>query len=214
MTVSLATVREAVRVMLRDASDVGWSDAQLEQGIAAAIDEYGRQRPRQVLAELTVSGRAIDLSDTAPDGLGSADYDDLVRVVAAEYPVDLYPPSYVRFDRFGSNLTLQTDRELAAETVRLYLELTQTLTSGTSTIPEADAELLQAGAAGHALLQLATESSRSLTLSEREAERVRTLADTYLERFRRRVRDRRIRQGGLYRPAAPFLERDIVSFPE
>jgi hypothetical protein len=159
MTATLSDIRAKVRKDLRDATSADWSDDQIDRGVALAVAEYGRHVPLEKTATATVTGRDVDLSTA----LG-ADYGQLVAVVLAEYPMDRWPREAVLFDKWGSQLTLHVDSALDAEDVRVWYELSHTLTASVSTIPDGDAELIALGAAGYALQQLGAGDVQTIPL--------------------------------------------------
>lgn len=202
MTASLATIRGAVRADVRDASSADWSDAQLERAIALAVAEYGRHVPLEKTATAAaVTGRTIDLATA----LG-ADYGQLVAVTLAEYPIDRWPREAVLFERWGAQLTLHVDSELAAEDVRVWYELSHTLTAVVSTIPDGDADVVALGGAGYALQQLGGGDVQTISLHGDAPGTLDKLGYYRLQGFREALqrlaaRRRGMRVSSLYRAA-------------
>ncbi len=213
MTVTLATVRTAVKSDLRETGAGDWSDAQVDAAIALAVAEYGRSAPLQKTVDY--GGMSNTRTLTISDAIGATDYGLLVNVDGVEYPVDQWPPIETKATRWGDQLTIHS-AELISDTVRLYYTTAHTLDSVTSTIPEKDAEILELGAAGYALQQLATGDVNTLALNSRATIDARSLAADKLRVFReglRRLR-RRVRSGRMYRAEPAEPGRDVVSFPE
>jgi hypothetical protein len=217
MTFLLTALRDDVEADLRDTGNTTWSTAQVDRAIAQALADYERVAPREMQATLTVSGRTADLSAAAPAGVGSTDWAAFRRVVAAEYPADQWPPSYVRWSLYGATLTLHVDEALSAADVVLSYETTHTLDGSTGTVPDRDRALLAMGAAGYALRQLAAAKTDAINTggpaapAALEAEAARRL-DAFAEGLRRIGARPRTRQ--LYRPVEPYLSQDVVQFPD
>lgn len=216
MTFTLTALRDDVEADLRDDTNLTWSTAQVDRAITAALDEYTRTWPVEKTATLTLTGRSADLSAAAPAGLGSSEWAALVRVLSAEYPVDRYPPEFVRTSLHGSVLYLQTDTELAAASVRLWYTRTHTVDGSGGTVPDRDRALLARGAAGFALDQRATAlAADGLAIVGRDAvANLRELARTRLDEFQHRLAyGRGIRARRLYRAEEQTLHTDIVQPP-
>ena len=201
MTASLATIRAAVREDLRDSTSADWSDDQIDRGVALAVAEYGRFVPLEKTATASVTGRAVDLSTA----LGT-DYGQLVSVELAEYPIDQWPREATLFDKWGSQLTLHVDSELASEDVRIWYLVAHTLTSEASTIPDGDADLVALGGAGYALSQLGAGDVQVIPLHGDAPNTLDKLGYYRLSAFRegceRLARRRRgMRVSSLYRAA-------------
>lgn len=201
MAIAQEDLLAATREALRDTSKTTWTDEQLGAAMNAAVAEYSRQWPvRAGFNEtgVTTAGRHLLVSlldDVTAD-------DD---IAAIEWPIDQWPPSYVRFDQWGDTLTLHADRELAADDVRFWVKRPHTLSGDTWTdLPAADLELLASGSAAFAQLSLATESTNTVTLQPHAAEQLRRLASEGLTAFRNAIRNRTVVQGTAYRPDEPY----------
>ena len=212
MTFLLADLRSDVAADLRDVDGATWSQAQLDRAIAHAVAVYGDAAPREAEVVVNVTGRTVDLAAALPD------FADLVRVVAVEFPVANWPPSYVRFDIVGRTLALHTDVELNGDSVRVIYRIQHTLTDVEGTIPDADRAMLATGAAGFALRQLATEMALSInTGGPRAVEHIRDAAELRIEAFMQQLHrryGRRVRTRQAYRPDEPYLNRDVVQMPD
>lgn len=147
---NLSEMRALVRRDLHDEdpSSYRWSDAELDRHIQRAVRELSLSVPLESTALLTTAG-GRDLSLAGLTGL--------ISVEAVEYPVDLFPPSFVRFSMWGDTLTLLVEPAPASgEGVRVYYNALHTLDATTSTIPGHLEELVAAGAAGYAALEWAS----------------------------------------------------------
>ena len=214
MPASLASIRDIAKVDLREAGSITWTDAQVERAVGVALREYGEASPQRKQVDYAVpaaSGRTF----TPSVALGAVDYDALIEIGSIEYPLDLWPPEYLRFDRWGDKVTVHSDAKIESQTIRIRYALAHTLTLATSTVPTRDAELLALGAAGFALAQVSAGTYASLTTHENDAQRAQALAQTRIDAFR--VGCRRlaavVRVGAMYRPSEPFVGRDIVQGP-
>ena len=212
MTFTLPDLRADIRADLRDASSADWSDAQLDRAAALALNDLSLADPNQVTSAITVTGRTVTLSAAPPAGIGAADAGALIAITAIEYPVDQWPPAYVRWSQFAGVITLHTDAELAAADVKLHYTRTHQLDATSGTVPDPARQPLAIGAAAHALRQLIAERHDTLNVSGNTVDQLASeMADrlaiwiVYLDRFRRRVRQRSI-----YRPDDPHTARDIV----
>ena len=98
---TLETLREDLRLDLKDASDVLWADALLERHIKHAVSDFSMALPIETKAtKATVSAsREVDVSALHPR----------VTIYAVEYPVDQWPQVFAQFGTFGDVLTLLLD---------------------------------------------------------------------------------------------------------
>ena len=131
-----------------DASAYRWTDPVLDRHIQHAVREGSIGSPLQAIASLTTGAGSRDLSLSG--------ISDLLRVEAAEYPMDKYPPVYVRFSVWADALTLLLDAVPSGEeTVRLYYTKMHLLDETTSTLPPSLTELVVMGAGAYAALEWA-----------------------------------------------------------
>lgn len=213
MAFDLDDITADLRVELNDASAARWTDAQLEHATQQATAELSRAEPRQVTAEVTVTGRVVTLTEDAPAGIGAAANSTLLRVTAVEWPVDTFPPSSVQFDHYADTLTLYTPEELAAATVRIYWRALHTITSSATTLKDADRGLLVLGASAHALAVLLAERFDTLNVSNRVSQEIAALAAEKMQQWKAQLRPR-ASTGRLYRPQPPAFSRDVAHFPD
>ena len=96
----LSEMRTRVRRDLHDEDPANqrWTDDELDRHIERVVRELSLAIPLEAKATLTTSEGSRDIS--------LASLSDLVAVEAAEYPGDMYPPSYVPFSLWASTLTL------------------------------------------------------------------------------------------------------------
>lgn len=217
MTFTLDALRDDVLADLQDTANATWSDAQIERACGQALGRFNEVRPQEKSATLTgISGRTVTLSATAPSGLGATDWAAFVRVVAVEYPLSQWPPTYVRFDVAGAVMTMHVDTALVSDTLTVSYETLHTLTAGAGTVPDLHRELLATGAAGYALRQLPAGRSDTLnTGGTKLLDVASSAAETRLQAFEAGLRRLRgVRSGTLYRPEDPLLGRDIVRMPD
>ena len=197
----IVQLRARLRRDLRDEDPAQqrWSDAQLDRHLQRAARELSLAVPLEAVATLTAPGGSRDLSLASLEGL--------VEVEAVEYPLGLFPPSYVPFSLWGGGLTLLGERVPAAgEQVRVYYTRLHTLDAITSTVPAALEDLLLTGAAAYAALEWAGYAANRVNVGGEDVwrryltwgERMLALFQQGLERHSRRssVRARR-----LYAPA-------------
>lgn len=216
MTFTLTALRDDVEADLRDDTNLTWTTAQVDRAIALALELYTRALPQEKTATLTVTGRSADLSAAAPTGLGT-EWPALVRLIGAEYPIDLYPAALIRTSLHGSTLTFHTDSTLTAAPVRVYYTRLHQLDGAGGTVPDRDRALLALGAGGYALAQRAVPlgADALATSGERSVERLRAMAQERIDAFGAQLsRLRGIRTSLAYRPGEQLANADIVSWPE
>lgn len=215
MTFSLSAIRDDIEADLRDSSNLAWSTAEIDRGIAQALGRYAHAAPREVTATLTdISSRTIDLAEATPSGLGD-DYAALICVEGIEYPTGVWPPTWVRFDAFGTAIVLHADSEPVNADVKLYYVANHTLDADDGTIPDRDRELLAIGAAAYCLRQRTVTVAETLNNAANVAPTLASLARDRMDLFEQglaRLR-RRVRQRQRYAPEPPYLNRDTVQGP-
>lgn len=146
----LPTMRTKLRRDLHDedAANYRWSDDELDRHINHAVRELSLAVPLEAKATLTTEGsRQLSLTELA----------DLITIEAVEYPVDNYPPAYVRFSVWADTLTLLTDRAPGAgEKVYVYYGKLHTLDATSSTIPSPLEDMVATGGAAYAAIEWAS----------------------------------------------------------
>jgi len=181
-----------------DATSYRWSDAELDRHIDRALREFSQAVPQKSKATLTTSAsRELSLSTLS----------GLIVIEAVEYPVDKYPPAYVRFSRWGDTLTLLVDGvPTAGESVYIYYGKLHTLDATTSTIPPHLEDLVATGAAGYAAVEWASYATNRVNVGGPATwQHYLTWGQERLAAFRRGLarERRRLRRRQLYRPAEP-----------
>ena len=127
---NLSDMRGRLRQDLHDedATNERWTDAELDRHIERSVREFSLAVPLETKSTLITTADSRDLSIS---GLT-----ELVSIAAVEYPVDQYPPAYVRFSVWESTLTLLVDSEPAAsENVNVYYTKLHTIDISSSTAP-------------------------------------------------------------------------------
>jgi hypothetical protein len=183
---TMAEIRTRVRLRLEEASAAVWSDAELDEGITATLDEYSGRFPREATAALAVNGTNVAM----PNGARS-----VLRVTQENGAV---------VPRRTAPTERTVDERLAWETFAGFIWFTQPLPSQTLTVwhltshavgdvPEADVGLLVLGAVWRALEQRGVqELKRSGPTAgpsfDRQVERARREFERAFDQRARRVR--------------------------
>jgi hypothetical protein len=200
---TLADIRARVRKDLHDedAAAYRWTDAVLDRHIARALAELSLAAPREMKATLTTTAGSRDLSLISLTGR--------VMVEAVEYPISLYPPSFVRFSLWGDALTLLLDAvPSGGEDVWVYYGALHTVDAVSSTLPEALEDVLVTGSAAYAALEWAGYAINRINIGGQEVwrqyltwgeERLAAF-QSHLARLGRRAG---LRVRSLYQPAQP-----------
>jgi hypothetical protein len=159
---TIGDLRDALRIELHDEDDERWQDSVLDRHLLRAARELSFAWPREQKSTLATTGGSHDLSLASLSGL--------VRVLAVEYPVGQYPPSYVQFSHFGDTLTLLVDATPAdAEDVAIYWGGLHTLDTMASTLPIAAEDAVITEAAGYAAIEWASFATNRANVSGPEA---------------------------------------------
>ncbi|MGD0205582.1 MAG: hypothetical protein ABSB57_03980, partial [Dehalococcoidia bacterium] len=176
-----------------------------------AVRELSLAIPLEARATLTTSEGSRDIS--------LASLGDLVAVEAVEYPVDMYPPSYISFSLWASTLTLLVDaRPPGGQSVNIYYGQMHTLDASTSTIPPHLEELVASGAAAYAALEWASFATNRINVGGQDVwrqyltwgqERLAVFSQALAKHSRRNAV--RVRQ--LYTPATSPVDQSTVWQP-
>jgi hypothetical protein len=138
-----------------------WTNAVLDRHIEDAVREFSLAVPLEAKATLTTTAGSRDLSIT---GLT-----DLVAIAAVEYPVDGYPPTYVRFSAWVSTLTMLIDSApAAAESVNVYYTKLHIIDASSSTVPPRFEGVIASGAAARAALEWASFATNRVNVGGQE----------------------------------------------
>ena len=154
---NIAEMRIRLRIDLHDedSSDYRWTDVQLDRHLGRAVRELSGAHPQPDTSTMRTGadGRSVSLASLS----------DLVRVEAVEFPVGENPPSYVDFRHRGTKLDLVAEEPPGAdEPVKVLYGRLHTLDATTSTIPPHLEELVLAGAAGFAAMDLSGHAINSI----------------------------------------------------
>ena len=194
---TLSDIRTRLRLDLGDPGSLRWDDDALDRHIARALSELSLAIPRELTAEVATTPGSRDLSLAALAAL--------VEVEAAEYPVDHFPPVYVRFATWEGTLTLHTATAPDGSDARLYSTAAHVLDDDGSTLPSALEEVLLTGAAAHAALERASGAVEKLNLNRGTPETYAAQARARLTAFHQLLlthgRRNRVRARTLYTPA-------------
>lgn len=196
---TLSDIRTRVRKDLHD-TDAGsyrWSDTQLDRHIEHAIADLDMEAPRELTATLATAEGSRDLSLASLTGM--------VSMEAVEYPLNQYPPSYVRFSRWGDSLTLLVAAEPDGGDAKVYYTATHVLDGSGSTIPPALEDALAMAAAGYAAVELASGSINTVTTGAGVPAEYAKWGQAWLTAWRQLLRQHsrrnRVRSDRMYVPA-------------
>ena len=192
---NLVSMRDQLRLDLRDVAAEKWPDEALERHILRAAAEYTRACPDPQKTALTTTAGSRDVS--------VAGLTDLVRIEAVEYPTGQYPRRFVAWQTWQTTLTLLVDTAPAAvEAVNVYWGRAHTCTTAATSIPVADIDLVLTGAAGFAAREWASYATNRANVDRAAVERYLQLAEESLRHFHgeitRRPRTARLQQRFLY----------------
>ena len=198
---NLSEMRARVRRDLHDEDENNyrWTDDELDRHIDHAVRELSAASPREVVTTLHTTEGSRDLSLSS--------LDDLVQVEAVEYPVDKYPPRYVRFSVWGDTLTILVDRTPGDnEEVKVSYGGLHTLDDQGSTIPQRLEDLVALGTEGYAALEWSSFATNRVNVGGPDTWRqYLTWGQEQLARFRQRLarlsRRASLRPRRLYTPA-------------
>ena len=205
MAANIAAIRSAVRKDLHDEDSAAyvWTDAVLDRHIGRAVTDYSIADPLEVKSTLTTTAasRDVSISTLTP----------LVAVEAVEWPVGEFPPRRVGFAVWSMTLTMDVVAAPAGvENVYVYWLKQHTLDASSSTIPQADDDLIALGAAGYAALDRAVYAINKLNTGGEEVwGRYKTFGDAALNQFRdelwRRGRNNTVRTRRMFSTDAPSV---------
>jgi hypothetical protein len=148
---NLNDMRSKIRKDLHDedSQNYRWTDSELDRHIDHALRELSLSCPLEARTTLSTTAESRDLSLSS--------LSDLVAIEAVEYPVDNYPPSYVRFSTWADTLTLLIDSLPGdSENVYVYYGKLHVLDISSSTLPTRLEDLGALGAAAYAAIEWAS----------------------------------------------------------
>lgn len=194
---TLSDIRTRLRLDLGDTDSLRWDDDALDRHIARALAELSLAIPRELTAVLATTAGSRELSLESLTAL--------VEVEAAEYPIDHFPPVYVRFATWESTLTLHTPTAPDGGDARLYYTAAHVLNDEGSTLPSTLEEVLLTGAAAYATLELASGTVEKLNLNggtpETYAAQARARLTAFHQLLHTHGRKNSVRTRALYTPA-------------
>lgn len=200
---NLTEMRTRVRRDLHDedSSNYRWTDDELDRHIEHAVRELSLSLPLEAKANLTTTAGSRELSLSSLSAL--------VVIEAVEYPVDKYPPVYVRFSVWGDTLTLLIDQVPGGgEEVHVYYGKLHTLDANNSTIPAPVEDLVAIGAAGYAAMEWASFATNRVNVGGDETWRNYLIwgqdrLAAFMRALARHSRRNAVRVRRLYRPYEP-----------
>lgn len=190
---TLAALRERIRQDLRDtdAASYRWTDSELDRHLQHAVRLYSHYHP---IEQRTVLATTSGSRDLALDGLAG-----WLRIVRVEYPLGLYPPSYVPFTVWGELLRLRTDLVPVGDDCAVFWLQAHTVDEESCTVPAAHEDLITTGAAGFAATAWASYATNRVSIDPRAVEHYTAFAEhrlaefhAGLERLTRRLRARQL----------------------
>ena len=148
MANNLDGIRALVRQLLRDEAGLNitneWQDDELDIYINACLADISDASPYEVKEAISLTVNSVEYDVSA--------IEDLIEVVAAEYPADTTPnPDIRNVTRWGDTVTIVTSRRPSGtEDAYLFCEKLHSLTESASTLPPALEKLLVIGIAAKA----------------------------------------------------------------
>jgi hypothetical protein len=186
---NLATLRDHVESLLKDAPNTLWTTAELDDALRRALQRYSALRPRELVTTLTLAAAGREVSLAGVSGL--------LRPLRVWWPYTAsepeYPPAWIRWDILGAaTLFLDVPGEpQAGDVVRLFYATLHTIDgldgAAATTLAPDDEETVVLGAAGYAALARAAYATEAVTLSGETATRWRTWAEARLADFELRI---------------------------
>jgi len=197
---TLADIRSRVRIDLQDTDPANerWGDGQLDRHIERALRDLSAAIPREDTAQLATTPGSRDLPLSSLTGL--------IDIEAVEYPIDAFPPAYVRFSRWDDTLTLLTEEEPTGADARIFYTAAHALDGSSSTLASYLEDILATGAAGYAALEQAIATIDVLsTGGPGTPANFGAMGRAWLTAFQQLLaqhsRSNRVRSQRLYRPA-------------
>ncbi len=193
---NLTEMLTLVRRDLKDgAAPYRWSDDELTRHIDRAVKELSERVPLPAMALLptTADSREVDISSL----------EDRIMVQAVEYPVDEFPIRYQRFSVWGDTLTVITGDAPNGGNCQVYYGMMHTLNALGSTIPLKHEDIVTAGAAGYAAIEMAAYAINRVNIGGKSTPREyrlwgNTRLETFKDRLKRLGRRNRLRPSQLY----------------
>ena len=204
LTIDLSEMITMVRTELRDEAGELWSDEEIARHINRTVRDFSLESPLECEEDIatTAGSREIDISVL----------DEIVMLRAIEYPVGEFPPSYLRFARWGEKLTILGDEVPDGSDCRFYYGKLHILDETDCTVPARYHELIAAGAAGYAAVSRAIYSINRVNVGGKDIASVylgwgRERLDFFRRETKRLGGKNRVRAGQLYLPGRSRLSR-------
>ena len=190
---------DMITLVRRDLKDettpYGWSDDELTRHIERALKELSERVPLPAMALLptTADSREVDISSL----------EDRIMVQAVEYPVDEFPIRYQRFSVWGDTVTLISGDVPNGGNCQVYYGTVHVLNAADSTIPMKHEDIVTAGAAGYAAIEMAAYAINRVNIGGKSTPREYHLwgnarLETFKDRLKRLGRRNRLRSSYLY----------------
>lgn len=211
---NLSQMRARVRQDLHDedSANYRWTDNELDRHIGRAVRELSLAVPLEAKTTLATAENSRDLS--------IAGLTDLVAIEAVEYPVDKFPPSYIRFSVWLSTLTMLIDGAPAVTglSVNVYYTKLHTLDGSSSTVPAKFEDVVAAGAAGYAAVEWSSFATNRVNVGGQDVWReYLAWGQDRLAEFQRALarhgRRNAVRTRRLYTPAPDPVDQTTVTGP-
>lgn len=195
---TLESLRDRLRLDLRDPDSLTWDDTTLDRHIERALRDLSNAIPREAAADLATTPGSRELDFASLEGL--------IDIEAVEYPVGHFPPEFVRFSRWEEALTLHSPALPTGDDARIHYTALHVVDSEGSTLPAHLEDVLATGAGAYAVLERAQGSVDVLNTGgpavPRELEaQGRAWMTAFRELLNHHARARRLRQRRLYVPA-------------
>ena len=187
----IAQMRALVRRDLRDDDPASqrWTDDELDRHVQHAVHDLGRAAPVESVATVGAVAGSREVALTPLRGL--------LEVEGVEFPINLHPPCFVPFSRWGTSLTLQVDTPpYRGDQLRVYYTKLHTVDATSSTVPAQFEDTVTMGAAAYASLAWASYAANRVNLGgEDTARRYRIWGNERLEAFQLALGRARSRRG-------------------
>lgn len=176
---NLVETRARVREDLQDTDALNylWTDDQIDGAIERVVWEYSLAAPIEKQSDLatTLNKREIDISTLT----------GFISARSVEFPIGAFPPLYQRFHLWEDDLVMDSILGDGNDARIRWLQ-SHTLAAGSTTIPEAHAEIIVLGATGYlAMSASAYTVDRAAIAGLFASVNYRTWAGDRLDRYER-----------------------------
>lgn len=191
---SISTLRDRVRIDLRDETDDRWPDATLTRHLEHAIRDYSLAQPREMVTAIATTNGSRDVSISS--------LSDLHSVVAVEFPVSVYPKEFRQFTRWGTTVTLADCFTGTGANCNVYWLAMHPVDA--STLPTYLDDVIARGAAGYAAVEWASYATDRVNVGGDDvAKHYSRWGQDALAEFRAELAKlgRKLRQSHMFTPA-------------